>query len=107
MANVQNLGTYSIDTASSGGGDFLESPSIRVLGIFFTPNASGDSIVLHDLDTSGPSAGIHKLTLDGSVADQTDFYNLVGMNIVFPNGIWVASITASAVATLIIAPGGG
>ncbi len=104
MANVRNSNTFSVDAASTDASDSIEGTSLHLMGILFTPNSAGQTMKLNDL-APGPAAGDDKLTISGDIADRTRYYDLARANIVFPNGLWVTSISAGAKATLVISGG--
>jgi hypothetical protein len=92
MANVQNSNSFYVDST----GLLSDKPNIRVSGIIFTPNAANDAITL--IDGTGGST---KLKIQGATAKNTVLIDFHMAPIVFPNGIFVSAITASAVATII------
>jgi hypothetical protein len=93
MANSRTGNKLYVDTGSA---QVTTSPTV-VVGIFFTPSASNDAIILQDTSSSGTS-----LKVQWNTAKQTQFFNLTDCPLMFANGIYVASVDTGAVATLII-----
>ena len=98
MANDRVGNTIYITTT----GVVTTDRNTRVIGIFFTPDSANDQIILRETASSGI-----KLHLHGATAKQTDFYRMVDMPIIFGNGIYVDTLTSSAVATLIVSQSNG
>ncbi len=69
----------------------------KVAYITFTPDASGDQLVLKDGDTSG----VIKFSAKGATAKDTVLFDFSYSPLFFPNGIYVATLTASAVAVIV------
>lgn len=106
MANIQNGNTFYVDAASSTtAGTYVQAKDVKVLAIYFTGTGAGDSVVIHDLksftDGGTPAAGALKIKVTTDAANKPIHLDLGDTPVRFPNGIWIASITASAVATLI------
>lgn len=91
MANVQNSNSFYIDST----GALTTQPNTRVSAILFTANAANDVLTLTD-----GSGGAIKLKLQHATAKDSRLYALY-KPIVFPNGVYVSVLTASATATII------
>lgn len=98
MANVRNGNTIYVDST----GSLLTDKNVRVYGIFYTSNAAEDAIILKDADNSGDL----KLKIQVATAKQTIFYDFHNTNVFFPNGIYVSSLSASSIATILYQIGG-
>lgn len=101
MANVLSGNTYYIDTASSGGTNFLESKSVQVVGIIFFGHSSSHTIKIHELSGQA-TEGSAKLIVSSSAAHQTVYLDFVDAPIRFTNGVWINSINANSTCTLIL-----
>ena len=98
MANARVGNTIHIDST----GSVTTDRNTRVVGIFFTPDANNDEVMLYE--TSG---GPMKLHLRSSVGKLSQFYRLVDMPIIFGNGIYVGTITSGAHVCLIVSQSSG
>ena len=109
MANARNGNTYYIDEVSDSGDDtsFVEDRGLLIIGIVFDGSAAGDAIVINDKSASSAAAGDKKLKVEAVNAKETVFLDLSGCPISMPNGIWVSSLSASSVCTLILTRVGG
>lgn len=94
MANSRISNTIYIDTANDL---LLDSVGSKVAGILFTSNGAGDEMVLKE--TSGGDPKVH---LKIAAADQSQFFDFSTKNMVFSQGIYVATLSSGAVATLIL-----
>lgn len=92
MANAQNSNSFYIDST----GSLTTIKNQRVCSITFTAAAADDTIVLKDTDTSGAL----KIKVQAATAKQT-FQIPFDPPIVFPGGIYVSTITAGAIATIV------
>ncbi len=108
MASIQNGNTFYIDAASASGtaASFLKNNDVKVLAIYFTGAVAGDSVVLNDLNLMNaagtPAAGALKWKVTTDVAYKSNFIDLHEAPIRFPNGIWVSTISALGVCTLVL-----
>lgn len=96
MANEQNGNTFYIVAT----GALTTNKGTRVSHVVFTPDAAFDQLVLKDTDNSGAI----KLNIKGAVAKQTIDLQLLSP-IVFPGGVYVATLTSNATATLVTTGG--
>lgn len=92
MANAQNGNSFYVDST----GSLTEITNRKVSLIIFTANASNDVLILKDGDTSGPI----KMKIQNATAKESKWIRIVPA-ILFPNGIFVDTITASATATIV------
>lgn len=97
MANAKNGNTLSIDATGS-----LTTNPTRVAYITFTPDAANDQLVLKD----GSTSGAIKWSCKGATAKHTEFYDVSYSPLFFPNGIYVATLSASGVAILVTTSSG-
>lgn len=110
MANVRNGTTFYIDAGSVSGttASFIAERGVKVSHIIFTSSNAGDSMALSDIDpTTGNSGGSNKFSVSNNLATDTIHIDLSDAQAVFPNGIWVDSISAGATATLVLSSRGG
>jgi hypothetical protein len=103
VANARNANTYYIMEVSASGTatSFINEKNVQVTHIVFVSDAAGDAIVLNDKSASASSAGAVKLKIAATGADETILLDFSAHPIVFPNGIWVSSLSSNAVATLV------
>ena len=103
MANVLNSNSWYIDTASSAGtaSTFLAEDNIQVTHIVFCSKLAADSIVLADKSATAAAAGSTKMKIVADAAEQTVYIDLADHPLVFPNGVWVVSLSPNAVCTLV------
>lgn len=93
MANVFQSGSVAVDSDGA-----VVTKACRLAYVFFTPGASGDSIVLYD---SASTTDNKKLTIKGATANQTNMFDLSGKPMSFTNGIYV-DVTGTITATLVL-----
>jgi len=98
MANIRNNNTYYVD---STGTLATNVKNAKIVYILFTTAAAGDELTLRDTDGSGAL----KLTIKHQTADNTHLFDFSANPLVFPNAIHVDTITAGAVATLVLKSG--
>ncbi len=98
MANVEIANTWYVDAT----GQLTTNKNTLVAGIVLTSNGAGDVIILKESSSSGT-----KVKVAAQAANQTVHLDLSDAPMVFANGIYVDTLTASAVATLITTAGGG
>lgn len=100
MALTVNANTIYIPSGETDT-DYVptNSKSISVSGIWVTPSSAGGSLLLED--GGGNTA---KLLLVGATANETKFFDLQRMPLIFPNGVRVT--TTNCVATLLYSRGG-
>jgi len=74
-----------------------------VEGLILTASGSTSEVIIHDLVKTDNAfkAGDLKLHVK-CLANETKLISLVDTPVRFPNGIWIATITASADVTLIL-----
>ena len=109
MANVRNGNTFFVDTASNAGtlASFIEEKGIKVAFLSFTSNSIGDTLDLADLSPTSTAAGSDKIVVRDDDATDTQTLNMIGTPMVFPNGLWIKSISAGAKATIVLTSRGG
>lgn len=95
MAIARNGNSVYVDTTGAATGTETD---IRLAGIVFTSDAAADELVLKNGDTSGAL----KISVKAALADETVHVDLSSTPITFPDGIFVATCTSGAKATLII-----
>lgn len=95
MANTLNGNTLYLDTTSSNG---LIRKNVKVSYIIFRAALVSDELILKD----GSSSGTVKVPLRADTSNQTLFVDLSNSPIVFPNGVYVDTLSANSVATLVI-----
>lgn len=71
----------------------------KVKGLVFTPDANFDQMILHDGDAGGDPIILH---IHGATAKETKFLDFGAFPIIFQDGIYCGTLSASASATLII-----
>lgn len=93
MANVRNANTWYVDTAS----DSLAVSNIRITSIILTGGGSTSTLFLGDAvsDASYPA----KMSIMAA-ANTTVQIRLEDTPMVFPNGIYIKTLTSGATATL-------
>lgn len=92
MANVQNGNSAYVDST----GQLTEGRTL-LSAIVFTPAAADDQLILKDDDTNGSL----KIAIQAATAKQTVIIDLSNTPLLFPNGVYVSTITSGAIATLI------
>lgn len=97
MANARLGNKIYVDAAGE-----LTTARTLVTGILFTPAAADDSMVLAEV-----SGGSTALKIQSPTAKLTQPFDFSTKPMVFNNGIYVVSITAGAVATIITSEAGG
>lgn len=110
MANVRNGNTFYVDSTSSGGTatSFINEKQIKVSYIFFTTDNANDAFTINDLNPStGNTAGDLKITGKEATADDSVWYDFSTSPMVFPNGIWISTLTAGSRLTLVLSKAGG
>lgn len=98
MANEFNSNTLYIDTASTAA---LTRKNIRVSYITFTSSGAGDNLILKDTDGSGAL----KISIKNAVANDTITLSFDENPLVFPNAIYIDTLTSGATATLVLKTG--
>ena len=98
MANSRSGNIFYVDTT----GELTTDSSVKVIGILFTTNAANDALILRESVN-----GTNKLSIKHVTANDTKFIDLSTTPILFARGIYVNTLTASAVATIITSTGGG
>lgn len=104
MANTQSGNTFYVDSASSASTaqSFIQRAPTLVTEIILTSNAAGDTVVICDVAPgTTPSQGNNKITLSSGVAKDSKTVRFYDQAIVFPNGVWIASISSGATCTLL------
>lgn len=101
MANVRNGNTIYLD--STGAATTANEINVKVAYIIFTPDAANDVLELKDDDTSGDL----KFYIRGATAKDSMMFDFSYSPLLFPNGIYVSTITAGAKATIITTTAGG
>lgn len=96
MANAKTGPNIYVDTAS----DQLTTDRTKVAYIMFTPSAANDQIVLR---SSSSSSNI--LVIQSAVAKETKVIDLSRRPMVFPNGIYVQTLSSGASATIVTTQG--
>lgn len=99
MANTVQSGTVYIDTNSAQ----VYTKKAKVSYIIYTTSGAGDQIVLRDGDGSSDPL---KLSLKGAAANSTYTFDFSTTPIIFQDGIYVSTLSASSVATLVLTSGG-
>lgn len=94
MANIRNSNTAYVDSGSSL---IVPDANVKLAYVIFTSSSAGDSIVLRD----GGSSGALKLKIKNGVATDSRTHRFDAVPMVFPNGIYVDTISSGATATLI------
>lgn len=97
MANVRTGNKFYVDSTGE-----LTSVRTQVAYILFTPANAGDQIVLRE-----SAAGADVFQLQAAVADDTKHFDFSARPIVFPNGIYVQTLTTGAKAVFILTEAGG
>jgi hypothetical protein len=105
MANIQSANCFYVDSASSASvaASYVQLTPVLVTCITFTSSAAGDSVVICDMAPgSTPTQGPNKITIRNGVASDTKTVRFSPGNLLmFANGVWIASISAGATATLL------
>lgn len=104
MANVRSGNSFYVDSASSANSSqsYIAQTQTLVTEIVFTSNATGDALVICDVAPgTTPAQGANKITVKNNLANDTKVLRFYDTPVLFPNGIWIASISSGAVATLI------
>ncbi len=103
MANIRNGNTFYIDAASSTSvnGSYIEEPNLRVKQIIFVTSSTSQSLLISDKHPVDEGAGSSKISLaepaSGITVDVT-----FPEPVIFPNGIWINSISSGATVTMVI-----
>lgn len=98
MANKKTGNVWHIDSTGA-----LDTKKTLVSSIIFSPAAADDILVLRTSST-----GSDVITLQAATAKQSILFTLQLTPIVFPNGVYVQTITTGAKAMLVLAtPTGG
>jgi hypothetical protein len=101
MANVRNSNTIHVDATGAITGS--TEINVKVAYILFTPSAAEDNLVLKDDDNSGDI----KFDIRAATAKDTMLFDFSYAPVLFPNGIYVSTLSAGAKATLITTTAGG
>jgi hypothetical protein len=100
MANVRASNTIYVDATGTCS---ASEKGIKVAYVVFTPDAANDQLILRDKDATGNK----KLNIRGATAKETLFFDFSYAPIHFANGIYIDTLTAGAVATLVTTTSGG
>lgn len=93
MANAQNANSIYVDST----GALTTAKNSKLLKVFFTSALSDDELLLTD-----GGGGANKVYLRNSEEKQTQAYDFGPDGVVFPNGIYVATLTSNAKAVLMV-----
>lgn len=96
MANSKTGPNIYVDTAS----EQVTADRTKVSYVLFTPSAANDMIVL-----SNSSLGPNILTIQSAVAKETKVVDTSRRPLVFPNGIYVQTLSSGALATIVTTQG--
>lgn len=100
--SVSSGNTFYVTTTSSAGTDstYVRDRNIQVTQVILTPNAAGDVIEIADMEAASVAVGSAKLKIKAE-ANGTKVIDLADSPVRFANGIWISSLSASAVCTLV------
>ena len=100
MTNVVQSGSIYIDTS----GTQVYTKPAKVAYIIYTSSAAGDTLTLRDGDAGGDPL---KITIKNPSNTNTMILDLSKVPLRFQDGIYVSTLSASSVATLILTSGEG
>lgn len=100
MANIRCGNSCYCDSTGALTGS---EKNVKISYISYTGKLAGDTLTLKDSSTSGAL----KITLKAAVADETVFFDFSFRPLLFPNGIYVAAISANSTACIVLTSGGG